>query len=46
MNALIGMKLEKHKNLREESAFYLREITDGTLRFDRRELEVISSEMY
>ncbi|XP_073113934.1 insulin-degrading enzyme-like 1, peroxisomal isoform X1 [Elaeis guineensis] len=40
VNALIGVKLEKHKNLREESAFYLREISDGTLTFDRRELEV------
>jgi len=34
------MKLEKHKNLREESAFYWREIVDGTLKFDRRESEV------
>ncbi|CAK7342584.1 unnamed protein product [Dovyalis caffra] len=40
VNALIDMKLEKHKNLREESAFYWREISDGTLKFDRRECEV------
>ncbi|KAG8371949.1 hypothetical protein BUALT_Bualt12G0015900 [Buddleja alternifolia] len=40
VNALIEMKLEKHKNLREESGFYWREISDGTLKFDRRECEV------
>ncbi|XP_027350190.1 insulin-degrading enzyme-like 1, peroxisomal isoform X3 [Abrus precatorius] len=40
VNALIDMKLEKHKNLREESAFFWREINDGTLRFDRRDYEV------
>lgn len=40
VNALIDMKLEKHKNLREESAFFWREISDGTLRFDRRDYEV------
>lgn len=40
VNALIDMKLEKHKNLREESRFYWREISDGTLKFDRREAEV------
>ncbi|KAL1312426.1 hypothetical protein HN51_039044 [Arachis hypogaea] len=40
VNALIDMKLEKHKNLREESAFFWREITDGTLRFDRKDFEV------
>lgn len=40
VNALIDMKLEKHKNLREESAFYWKEIGDGTLRFNRRQLEV------
>lgn len=40
VNALIDMKLEKHKNLREECAFYWREIADGTLKFDRRETEV------
>ncbi|WRX24861.1 hypothetical protein QQP08_017348 [Theobroma cacao] len=40
VNALIDMKLEKHKNLREESGFYWREIINGTLKFDRREAEV------
>lgn len=40
VNALIDVKLEKHKNLREESGFYWREIYDGTLKFDRRESEV------
>ena len=40
VDALIDMKLEKHKNLREESAFYWREISDGTLKFDRKECEV------
>ncbi|KAK1313495.1 Zinc-metallopeptidase, peroxisomal [Acorus calamus] len=40
VTALIDMKLEKHKNLREESSFYWREIMDGTLRFDRKESEV------
>ncbi|RDX69871.1 Insulin-degrading enzyme-like 1, peroxisomal, partial [Mucuna pruriens] len=40
VNALIDMKLEKHKNLREESAFFWREINDGTLRFDRKDYEV------
>lgn len=40
VNALIDMKLEKHKNLREESGFFWREIFDGTLKFDRREAEV------
>ncbi|XP_052172823.1 insulin-degrading enzyme-like 1, peroxisomal [Diospyros lotus] len=40
VNALIDMKLEKHKNLREESAFFWREISDGTLKFDRKECEV------
>lgn len=40
VNALIDMKLEKHKNLGEESAFFWREINDGTLRFDRRDFEV------
>ncbi|XP_042485043.1 insulin-degrading enzyme-like 1, peroxisomal [Macadamia integrifolia] len=40
VNALIDMKLEKHKNLREESAFYWREIFDGTLKFDRKESEI------
>ncbi|KAG2405641.1 hypothetical protein HKW66_Vig0048960 [Vigna angularis] len=40
VNALIDVKLEKHKNLREESSFFWREINDGTLRFDRRDHEV------
>ncbi|CAJ2671458.1 unnamed protein product [Trifolium pratense] len=40
VNALIDMKLEKHKNLREESTFFWREIKDGTLRFDRRHFEI------
>ncbi|GLT29354.1 hypothetical protein SLA2020_042260 [Shorea laevis] len=40
VNALIDVKLEKHKNLRGESRFYWREITDGTLKFDRIEAEV------
>ncbi|XP_034223238.1 insulin-degrading enzyme-like 1, peroxisomal isoform X1 [Prunus dulcis] len=40
VNALIDMKLEKHKNLREEAAFYWREISDGTLKFDRIESEI------
>ncbi|KAL1555332.1 Insulin-degrading enzyme-like 1, peroxisomal [Salvia divinorum] len=40
VNALIEMKLEKHKNLREESTFYWREVSDGTFKFDRREREV------
>ncbi|GLT63108.1 hypothetical protein SLA2020_356930 [Shorea laevis] len=40
VNALIDMKLEKHKNLQEESRFYWREITHGTLKLDRIEAEV------
>ncbi|CAK8543240.1 unnamed protein product [Lathyrus sativus] len=40
VNALIDMKLEKHKNLREESTFFWREVNDGTLRFDRRDFEI------
>ncbi|KAG6411482.1 hypothetical protein SASPL_129565 [Salvia splendens] len=40
VNALIKMKLEKHKNLREESTFYWREVSDGTFKFDRKEREV------
>lgn len=40
VNALIEMKLEKHKNLREESGYFWREIQDGTLKFDRKEYEV------
>ncbi|XP_050230326.1 insulin-degrading enzyme-like 1, peroxisomal [Mercurialis annua] len=40
VTTLIDMKLEKHKNLREESGFYWREISDGTLKFDRINSEV------
>ncbi|KAI3845385.1 hypothetical protein MKW92_038967 [Papaver armeniacum] len=40
VNALIDMKLEKHKNLSEETSFFWREISDGTLKFDRREIEI------
>ncbi|KAI3838122.1 hypothetical protein MKW98_009073 [Papaver atlanticum] len=40
VNALIDMKLEKHKNLNEETSFFWREIFDGTLKFDRREIEI------
>lgn len=40
VNTLIDMKLEKYKNLREESGFYWREIYNGTLKFDRKESEV------
>ncbi|KAI9161372.1 hypothetical protein LWI28_016770 [Acer negundo] len=40
VNALIDMKLEKHKNLREESRFFWQEISDGALKFDRQEAEV------
>lgn len=40
VNALIDMKLEKYKNLWEESGFYWHEISSGTLKFDRKECEV------
>jgi hypothetical protein len=40
VNALIDMKLEKYKNIREESAFFWGEISEGTLKFDRKEGEV------
>ncbi|XVE85001.1 hypothetical protein DITRI_Ditri17bG0057300 [Diplodiscus trichospermus] len=40
VKALIDAKLEKHKNLWRESAFYWEEITNGTLKFDRREAEI------
>ncbi|XP_017640519.1 insulin-degrading enzyme-like 1, peroxisomal isoform X1 [Gossypium arboreum] len=40
VNALINMKLEKHKSLSEESQFYWTEIISGTPKFDRREAEV------
>jgi len=39
VDALIDVKLEKHKNLREQSRFYWREIEDGTLKFDRKKIE-------
>ncbi|KAL1120183.1 hypothetical protein V6Z11_D01G150200 [Gossypium hirsutum] len=40
VNALINTKLEKHKNLSEESQFYWTEIISGAPKFDRREAEV------
>ncbi|KAG2646283.1 hypothetical protein PVAP13_2KG499300 [Panicum virgatum] len=40
VRALIDMKLEKYKNIREESAFFWGEISEGTLKFDRKEAEV------
>lgn len=40
VNALIDMKLEKYKNIREESAFFWGEISEGTLNFGRKEAEV------
>uniref|UniRef100_A0A0E0EDB2 Peptidase M16 N-terminal domain-containing protein n=1 Tax=Oryza meridionalis TaxID=40149 RepID=A0A0E0EDB2_9ORYZ len=40
VNALVDMKLEKYKNIREESAFFWKEISEGTLKFDRKEAEV------
>uniref|UniRef100_A0ACD5UZH7 Uncharacterized protein n=1 Tax=Avena sativa TaxID=4498 RepID=A0ACD5UZH7_AVESA len=40
VNALIDMKLEKYKNIREESTFFWREISEGTLQFDRKEAGV------
>ncbi|KAL5197066.1 hypothetical protein ABZP36_000578 [Zizania latifolia] len=40
VNALIDMKLEKFKNIMEESAFFWGEISGGTLKFDRKEAEV------
>lgn len=40
VNALIDMKLEKYKNIREESAFFWGEISRGTLQFDRKEAGV------
>ncbi|CAM0906365.1 unnamed protein product [Alopecurus aequalis] len=40
VNALIDMKLEKYKNIREEAAFFWGEISEGTLKFDRKEGEV------
>lgn len=40
VKTLIDMKLEKYKNLWEESGFYWHEIVVGTLKFDRKECEV------
>lgn len=40
MKSLIDSKLEKFKNLWEESDFYWGEIAAGTLKFDRVESEV------
>uniref|UniRef100_M4CKB4 Insulin-degrading enzyme-like 1, peroxisomal n=1 Tax=Brassica campestris TaxID=3711 RepID=M4CKB4_BRACM len=40
VTALIDMKLEKYKNLKEESRFYWQEIQRGTLKFNRKEAEV------
>ncbi|KAH0884687.1 hypothetical protein HID58_060783 [Brassica napus] len=40
VTALIDMKLEKHKNLNEESSFYWREIKSGTFKFNRKDEEV------
>ncbi|XP_056865432.1 insulin-degrading enzyme-like 2 isoform X1 [Raphanus sativus] len=40
VTALIDMKLEKHKNLNEESLFYWREIKNGTFKFNRKDEEV------
>ncbi|CAM6127653.1 unnamed protein product [Calypogeia fissa] len=40
VDSLIEMKLEKHKNLWEESSFFWGEIDDGTLKFNRPTIEV------
>ncbi|KAH7372611.1 hypothetical protein KP509_17G012900 [Ceratopteris richardii] len=40
VDALIGEKLEKHKNLREETGFFWTEIAYGTLKFSRQKDEV------
>jgi insulysin len=40
VKSLIDSKLEKFKNLWEESDFYWGEIQAGTLKFDRVESEV------
>ncbi|KAL0665854.1 hypothetical protein Bca4012_028558 [Brassica carinata] len=42
VTALIDMKLEKYKNLKEESRFYWQEIQRGTLKFNRKEAEVVA----
>lgn len=39
VNILMDLKMEKYKNLWEESDFYWREINDGSLQFDRRDIE-------
>ncbi|XP_037484473.1 insulin-degrading enzyme-like 1, peroxisomal [Triticum dicoccoides] len=44
VNALIDMKREKYKNIREESAFFWGEISQGTLKFDRKETEIAALE--
>lgn len=46
VNALIDMKLEKYKNLREECGFYWREIADGTLKFNRKQAEVLNLNLF
>ncbi|XP_074321353.1 insulin-degrading enzyme-like 1, peroxisomal [Silene latifolia] len=40
VGSLIDMKLEKHKNLKEECRFFWKEISDGTFKFDRKDAEV------
>ncbi|XP_024393849.1 insulin-degrading enzyme-like 1, peroxisomal isoform X2 [Physcomitrium patens] len=40
VDTLVEIKLEKHKNLWEESRFYWGEIEDGTLTFNRPQVEV------
>eukprot|EP00250_Pteridium_aquilinum_P021928 c25264_g2_i1 orf=2311-5265(+) len=40
VNALIEIKLEKHKNLQEETQVFWSEIDDGTLKFTRQKDEV------
>lgn len=44
VKTLIRMKREKYKNLNEECAFYIKEISDGTLLFDRVEIEISALE--
>jgi hypothetical protein len=40
---LMDVKMEKYKNLWEESDFYRREINGGSLQFDRRDIEVLTA---
>ncbi|GBG72511.1 hypothetical protein CBR_g12082 [Chara braunii] len=40
VDALIAIKLERHKNLSEEASYHWREIDYGTFQFDRRDREV------